>query len=92
MGLLIEHLDGESYSIRQAIIEVIGNLIAYLSDVEQTDQVKYQTNGLFDILEERFMDTNSYVRSKLLQIAGRLCDLRVKFPKRRQRLAELVIG
>ncbi|KAG0021464.1 Condensin complex subunit [Entomortierella chlamydospora] len=92
MGLLIEHLDGESYIMRQAIVEVIGNLIAYLSDVEQTDQVKNQIDGFFDILEERFMDTNSYVRTKLLQIAGQLCDLRVKFPKRRQRLTELVIG
>ncbi|KAF9345500.1 Condensin complex subunit [Mortierella sp. AD094] len=92
MGLLIEHLDGESYIMRQAIVEVIGNLIAYLSDVEQTDQVKNQIDGFFDILEERFMDNNSYVRTKLLQIAGQLCDLRVKFPKRRQRLTELVIG
>ncbi|KAF9438398.1 Condensin complex subunit [Entomortierella beljakovae] len=92
MGLLIEHLDGESYLMRQAIVEVIGNLIAYLSDIEQTDQVKNQIDGFFDILEERFMDNNSYVRTKLLQVAGQLCELRAKFPKRRQRLTELVIG
>ncbi|GJJ71787.1 condensin complex subunit 1 [Entomortierella parvispora] len=92
MGLLIDHLDGESYTMRQAIIDVIGNLITYLSEVEQTEQVKNQIDGFFDILEERFMDTNSYVRTKLLQIACNLCDLRVKFPKRRQRLTELVIG
>ncbi|KAG0208089.1 Condensin complex subunit [Mortierella sp. GBA30] len=91
MGLLIEHLDGESYNMRQAIVEVIGNLIAYLSDVEQTEQVKNQIDGFFDILEERFMDNSSYVRTKLLQIVATLCDLR-KFPKRRQRLTELVIG
>jgi condensin complex subunit 1 len=78
--------------MRQAIVEVIGNLISYLSEVEQTEQVKNQIDGFFDILEERFMDTNSYVRTKLLQIASNLCDLRVKFPKRRQRLTELVIG
>jgi len=78
--------------MRQAIVEVIGNLISYLSEVEQTDQVKNQIDGFFDILEERFMDTNSYVRTKVLQIASSLCDLRVKFPKRRQRLTELVIG
>ncbi|KAF9583373.1 Condensin complex subunit, partial [Lunasporangiospora selenospora] len=92
MGLLIEHLDGESYLMRQAIVEVIGHLIAYLSEAEQTDLVKNQIDGFFDILEERFLDNNSYVRTKLLQIAGNLCDLRAKFPKRRQRLAELVIG
>lgn len=92
MGLLIDHLDGESYTMRQAIVEVIGNLIAYLSEVEQTEQVKNQIDGFFDILEERFMDNNSYVRTKVLQVACQLCDLRAKFPKRRQRLTELVTG
>ncbi|KAF9276148.1 Condensin complex subunit [Mortierella alpina] len=91
MGLLIEHLDGESYNMRQAIVEVIGNLITYLAEVEQTEQVKNQIDGFFDILEERFMDNSSYVRTKLLQVVAALCDLR-KFPKRRQRLTELVIG
>ncbi|KAF9959343.1 Condensin complex subunit [Modicella reniformis] len=92
MGLLIDHLDGESYMMRQAIVEVIGNLIAYLSEVEQTDQVKNQVDGFFDVLEERFMDNNAYVRTKLLQVICQLCDLRAKFPKRRQRIIELVIG
>ncbi|KAF9920846.1 Condensin complex subunit [Linnemannia zychae] len=92
MGLLIQHLDGESYMMRQAIVEIIGHLIAYLSEVEQTDHVKNQIDGFFDVLEERFMDNNSYVRTKLLQIIANLCDLRTKFPKRRQRLTELVIG
>ncbi|KAI9242455.1 MAG: armadillo-type protein [Podila humilis] len=92
MGLLIDHLDGESYIMRQAIVEVIGHLIAYLSAEEQTDQIKNQIDGFFDILEERFMDNNSYVRTKLIQIVGNLCDLKSKFPKRRQRLTELVIG
>ncbi|KAG0090671.1 Condensin complex subunit [Podila epicladia] len=92
MGLLIDHLDGESYIMRQAIVEVIGHLIAYLSAEEQTDQVKNQVDSFFDILEERFMDSNSYVRTKLIQVVGNLCDLKSKFPKRRQRLTELVIG
>ncbi|KAG0065308.1 Condensin complex subunit [Linnemannia elongata] len=92
MGLLIQHLDGENYMMRQAIVEIIGNLIAYLSEVEQTEQVKNQIDGFFDVLEERIMDNNSYVRTKLLQIIASLCDLRTKFPKRRQRLTELVIG
>ncbi|KAF9428681.1 Condensin complex subunit [Podila epigama] len=92
MGLLIDHLDGESYIMRQAIVEVIGHLIAYLSNEEQTEQIKNQIDGFFDILEERFMDNNSYVRTKLIQVIGNLCDLKAKFPKRRQRLTELVIG
>ncbi|KAG0336529.1 Condensin complex subunit [Podila humilis] len=92
MGLLIDHLDGESYIMRQAIVEVIGHLIGYLSVEEQTDQVKNQIDGFFDILEERFMDNNSFVRTKVLQTVGNLCELKSKFPKRRQRLTELVIG
>ncbi|KAF9195978.1 Condensin complex subunit [Haplosporangium sp. Z 11] len=92
MGLLIVHLDGESYIMRQAIVEVIGHLIAYLSEAEQTDQVKNQMDKFFELLEERFLDNNSYVRTKVIQIVGTICDLRVKFPKRRQRLTDLVVG
>ncbi|KAG0240937.1 Condensin complex subunit [Actinomortierella wolfii] len=92
MGLLIEHLDSDSANMRQAIVEVLGSLIEHLSQQEQTDLVKNQIDGFFDILEERFMDVNSYVRTKVVQVVMKLCDLKTKFPKRRQRLTELVIG
>ena len=74
------------------MIEVFGNLITDLSrQEERTDNSKSQINGFFDILEERFLDTNPYCRSRNLQVYVKLCDLDQKFPKRRQVVTDLAV-
>lgn len=73
LSLFIDQLDSEAYVIRMAMVEVIGVLIYYLMTQEdRSDAVKAQTKSLFSALEERFHDTNSFVRSKTLQVC---CDL-----------------
>lgn len=56
---------------------------------ERGGNYKTQINGFFDILEERFLDTNPYCRSRNIQVYMKLCDLEQKFPKRRQTAAQL---
>ena len=78
--------------MRCAIIEVCGNLIADISKQdERNDNSKTQINAFFDLLEERFLDTNPYCRCRNLQVYVKLCDLDQKFPKRRQVAAELAL-
>ncbi|KAL8701918.1 MAG: hypothetical protein Q9224_000272 [Gallowayella concinna] len=90
MTLLIKQLDSEAYILRCAVIEVCGNLLSDLSKQEERgENYKTQINGFFDILEERFLDTNPYCRSRNIQVYMRLCDLEQKFPKRRQTAAQL---
>ncbi|EED14144.1 condensin complex component cnd1 [Talaromyces stipitatus ATCC 10500] len=90
MTLLAKQLDSESYTLRCAIIEVCGNLIADLSkEEERGDSSKSQINAFFDVLEERFLDINPYCRCRAIQVYMKLCDLDQKFPKRRQKAAEL---
>ncbi|KAL8851067.1 MAG: hypothetical protein Q9221_003963 [Calogaya cf. arnoldii] len=90
MMLLIKFLDSEAYILRCAVIEVCGNLISDLSKQEERgENYKTQINGFFDILEERFLDTNPYCRSRDIQVFMKLCDLEQKFPKRRQTAAQL---
>ncbi|KAG9286748.1 hypothetical protein G9A89_012298 [Geosiphon pyriformis] len=92
IGLLIKHLDSESYTMRCGIIEVIGYLITYIANLEEKTEIQInQTDSFFDILEERFLDINAFCRSKVLQVFFKLCDLNTKFPRRRQRLTDLVI-
>ncbi|RKF81720.1 Condensin complex subunit 1 [Golovinomyces cichoracearum] len=92
MTLLAKQLDSESYSLRCALIEVCGNLIADLSRQEQRgDNYKSQMNAFFDVLEERFLDINPYCRSRTIQVYIKLCELGQKFPRRRQRAAELAL-
>lgn len=73
LSLFIDQLDSEAYVIRMAMVEIIGVLIYHLMTQEdRSDSVKAQTKSLFAALEERFHDTNSFVRSKTLQVC---CDL-----------------
>ena len=80
----------QSYTLRCALIEVCGNMIAYLSRQEERgENLKSQLNAFFDVLEERFLDINPYCRCRTIQVYTKICDLEQKFPKRRLRAAEL---
>ena len=92
--LLAKFLDCEAHTLRSAIIEICGNLIASLSTQDEGDSAeshKAQISGFFDLLEERFLDSNPYCRSKVLQTYIKICDLPKKFPKRRQVVADLAV-
>ncbi|KOS22173.1 Condensin complex subunit 1 [Escovopsis weberi] len=90
MTMLAKQLDSESHTLRCALIEVCGNMIAYLSrQDERSENHKSQLNAFFDVLEERFLDINPYSRCRTLQVYMKLCELEQKFPKRRQKAAEL---
>lgn len=72
------------------MIEICGNLIADLSKQEgRGENYKSQLNAFFDVLEERFLDVNPYCRCRAMQVYVKICALEQKFPKRRQRAAEL---
>jgi condensin complex subunit 1 len=65
-------------------------MLIYLSKQEERgENYKSQLNAFFDVLEERFLDINPYCRCRAIQVYVKLCDLEQKFPKRRQRAAEL---
>ncbi|KAI2464849.1 condensin component [Annulohypoxylon bovei var. microspora] len=90
MTMLAKQLDSESYTLRCSLIEVCGNMIAHLTTQEErSENHKSQLNAFFDVLEERFLDINPYCRCRAMQVYTRLCDLDQKFPKRRQKVAEL---
>ncbi|KAI4914592.1 hypothetical protein J4E90_004623 [Alternaria incomplexa] len=92
MTLLANLLDSESYTLRCALIEVCGNLIIMLSKLSQDDrseQHKQQIRIFFDVLQDRFLDINPYCRARVMQVYIKLLDLEQKYPKRRQKVAEL---
>jgi condensin complex subunit 1 len=74
--------------MRIAIVEVLGHLITELVSADADDgadkrQTQKQINGLYDLLLERIMDVSSYVRTKVLSVLSKCCDLKHKFPKQR---------
>ncbi|EJU02276.1 hypothetical protein DACRYDRAFT_94650 [Dacryopinax primogenitus] len=94
ISLLLTHLDSESYPMRMSIIEILGTLIKELSLSEEGEQDarEKQIEKLFELLNERFMDLNSWVRAKVITTLTKLCDLPTKFPKQRQQITELTIA
>lgn len=64
--------------MRNAILEVIGLLIRELTVTEGLDiepeQQKKQIEAFFDLLFERFLDLNSFVRSKVSTILLKTCE------------------
>ncbi|KIJ36936.1 hypothetical protein M422DRAFT_178703 [Sphaerobolus stellatus SS14] len=94
ISLLLVHLDSESYPMRMALVEIIGMLIKEIAMSEEGEQESREKkiNSLFELLTERFLDLSSYVRAKVINTLGKLCDLPVKFPKQRLLITELVIS
>jgi hypothetical protein len=62
--------------MRNSILEVIGLLIKELSTSDDGDaeQQKRQLEAFFDLLFERFLDLNSYVRSKVATVLLKTCE------------------
>ncbi|TFY76678.1 hypothetical protein EWM64_g7334 [Hericium alpestre] len=96
ISLLLAHLDSESYPMRMALVEVLGTLIRELAisadiatDAAQTQK---QLVNLYDLLLSHTLDLNSYVRTKVFQVLGRLCDLPVKFPKQRLSMTRAAVA
>ncbi|KAL6498518.1 Condensin-1 complex subunit CAP-D2 [Orobanche hederae] len=79
IGLLVPHFGGESYKIRNALVSVLGKLIAKaFNDVEgevSSKSIRLRTKqAMLEILMERCRDVSAYTRSRVLQVWAELCE------------------
>ncbi|XP_054795196.1 condensin-1 complex subunit CAP-D2-like [Prosopis cineraria] len=79
IGILIPHFGGESYKIRNALVGVLGKLIAKaFKDVEgevSSKSIRLRTKqAMLEILLERCRDVSAYTRSRVLQVWAELCE------------------
>jgi len=72
MSLLERHVDGESPTIRSAMLEVIGNTISKYLIYDDSPPSRTSLTTDWDILDSRISDTSGYVRAKALQICSML--------------------
>ena len=88
----------QSWPIRNALVEVVGLLIIELADSDasadqDSRQVQKQISRLYELLIERMLDMSSYVRTKVLSVFSRLCDIKkAKFPKQRLAVTRAAIS
>ncbi|BFZ23473.1 hypothetical protein BsWGS_26512 [Bradybaena similaris] len=69
LPLVVGLLDGESYTLRNGVLSMMGEiLIKYLCREELDDKLRATRDGLFEKLEDHIHDVNAFVRSKVLQI------------------------
>lgn len=79
VGLLIPHFGGESYKIRNALVGVLGKLVAKaFNDAEgevSSKSIRLRTKqAMLEILLERCRDVSAYTRSRVLQVWAELCE------------------
>ena len=62
--------------MRMAIIEIIGILIQNIPMMGEGDEEtkKKQIKAFFELLYERYLDNNGWVRSKLLATLIKICE------------------
>ncbi|KAH7345411.1 non-SMC mitotic condensation complex subunit 1-domain-containing protein [Rhizoctonia solani] len=92
-SLIQNHIDSESYTMRMALVEMIGLLIKEVADDElfEKEQKEKRLDSLFETLLARFMDVSTYVRARLLATLTKLCELPNKFPTQRLRMTAAVV-
>lgn len=85
--------------MRQAIVEILGFLIADLSNAgadgqdADTKQTQNQINSLFELLHERVLDNSGYVRAKVFNVLSKIVNIKTyKFPKYRLQMASHAAG
>ncbi|RWR88379.1 condensin complex subunit 1 [Cinnamomum micranthum f. kanehirae] len=79
IGILLPHFGGESYKIRNALVGVLGKLVAKaFKDVDGDVSAKSirlrSKQAMLEILRERCRDVSAYTRSRVLQVWAELCE------------------
>lgn len=92
MSSTAQLLDNSNQTLRCSIVETCGNIVVdILKSEEQNadldehmEHQNQQINGLLNLLEERFLDQNPFVRTKTIQAITKICSSSARIPKRRQ--------
>ncbi|CAI4620279.1 CFA_G0037400.mRNA.1.CDS.1 [Saccharomyces cerevisiae] len=92
MNLVITLLNNSSITLRCSVVEACGNIVAELPQDPQTmEHYEQQIAVLIELLEERFQDSNPYVRTKAIQGCSKICDLSSKFNKSKAKFTSLAV-
>lgn len=92
MSSTAQLLDNSNQSLRCSVVETCGNIVVDIlkteaEALESADDTAanstLQVDGLLNLLEERFLDQNPFVRTKAIQAMVKVCSLPIRIPKRR---------
>lgn len=92
MSLIIRLLNNSSITLRCSIVEACGNICTQLlKNPNDMDRYKQQISVLIELLQERFQDSNPYVRTKAIQGCIKVCDFDLKITAVRAQITRLSV-
>ncbi|XP_032069968.1 condensin complex subunit 1 isoform X1 [Thamnophis elegans] len=93
MSVLLHHLDGESYGMRNAILAAMAEMLLQVLNGEQLEEAARNTRDQFlDALQAHTCDINSFVRSRVLQLFTRIVQQKALPLTRFQAVVCLAVG
>jgi condensin complex subunit 1 len=67
MGQILEMLEGDSYTMRNAVLTLVGHVLLGALLADRSESGVKTRDQLLDILEERINDVSAYTRKCALQ-------------------------
>ncbi|XP_052287084.1 condensin complex subunit 1-like isoform X2 [Dreissena polymorpha] len=93
ISLLLGHLDGESYTMRNGVLGAMAEMVMKVLSKEGLDEKMRDTRDQFlDHLEDHIHDVHAYVRSKVLQIWLDIVEHKCLPLPHQEQLLQLVMG
>ncbi|XP_070125913.1 condensin complex subunit 1 isoform X2 [Equus caballus] len=93
MCILIDHLDGENYMMRNAVLAAMAEMVLQVLNGDQLEEAARDTRDQFlDTLQAHGHDVNSFVRSRVLQLFTRIVQQKALPLTRFQAVVALAVG
>nr|KAF6496614.1 non-SMC condensin I complex subunit D2 [Rousettus aegyptiacus] len=78
MCILVDHLDGENYMMRNAVLAAMAEMVLQVLNGDQLEEAARDTRDQFlDTMQAHSHDVNSFVRSRVLQLFTRIVQQKV---------------
>ncbi|XP_012587980.1 PREDICTED: condensin complex subunit 1 isoform X3 [Condylura cristata] len=93
MCVLLDHLDGENYMMRNAVLAAMAEMVLQVLNGDQLEDAARDTRDQFlDTLQAHGHDVNSFVRSRVLQLFTRIVQQKALPLTRFQAVMALAVG
>ncbi|XP_061861785.1 condensin complex subunit 1 [Colius striatus] len=93
MSVLLRHLDGESYMMRNAVLTAMAEVLLQVLNGDQLEEAARGTRDQFlNMLQAHVCDINSFVRSRVLQLFTRIVQRKVLPLAHFQSVVSLAVG
>ncbi|NWI14057.1 CND1 protein, partial [Crypturellus soui] len=93
MSVLLRHLDGENYTMRNAVLAAVAEALLKVLNGDNLEEAARGTRDQFlDILQAHVCDTNGFVRSRVLQLFTRIVQCKALPLTRFQAVVSLAVG